>query len=269
MGGLRQSMPYTHATFLIGTLALVGIPIFAGLLVEGRDPRRDARRGRRARLDALRRRAPRRRSSPACTRSGSTSSSSTGSRPRSRMPTTAHAHHGEGSRWMLVPVGVLAVGSTFAGLLQIPGVWDPFDECLDPVVEPLVHPTTGQEWLTSAHRRDARRPRLLPRLAGVRGRSRARPGGRRPPDARAQALVRRAVRHGLRASGAGDRRPAPRPGRDAGRPGRPRRGRRRHARRAPASPRARRAGCSAPTPSRSRSPCRSWPSSSSWSAEPC
>ena len=30
MGGLRQSMPYTHATFLIGTLALVGIPIFAG-----------------------------------------------------------------------------------------------------------------------------------------------------------------------------------------------------------------------------------------------
>ena len=62
----------------------------------------------------------------------------------------AHAHHGEGSYWMLVPVGVLAVGSTVAGLLQIPGVWDPFDEFLDPVVEPLVHPTTGQEWLTSA-----------------------------------------------------------------------------------------------------------------------
>ena len=41
---------------------------------------------------------------------------------------------------MLVPVGVLAFGSTFAGLLQIPGVWDPFDECLDPVVEPLVTP---------------------------------------------------------------------------------------------------------------------------------
>jgi NADH-quinone oxidoreductase subunit L len=62
----------------------------------------------------------------------------------------AHAHHGEGSRWMLVPVGVLALGSTVAGLLQIPGVWDPFDEFLDPVVEPLVHPTTGQEWVTSA-----------------------------------------------------------------------------------------------------------------------
>ena len=26
-----------------------------------------------------------------------------------------HAHHGEGSRWMTIPVGVLAFGATFAG----------------------------------------------------------------------------------------------------------------------------------------------------------
>ena len=39
MGGLRATMPFTHATFLIGTLALVGHPDLRGLLVEGRDPR--------------------------------------------------------------------------------------------------------------------------------------------------------------------------------------------------------------------------------------
>ena len=118
-----------------------------------------------------------------------------------------------------------------SGLLLIPGVWDPFEDWLEPVVEPLVHPTTGQEWLTSAIAVTLGAPRLVPRLARVRGRSRARPGRRRPDDARAQALVRRAVRRGLRAPGAGDRRPAARPGRDARRPGRPRRGRGRDARR--------------------------------------
>ena len=30
MGGLRTSMPFTHVAFLVGTLALVGIPPFAG-----------------------------------------------------------------------------------------------------------------------------------------------------------------------------------------------------------------------------------------------
>ena len=113
-------MPYTHATFLIGSLALVGIPIFAGFwskdailasaLAEGgalgwtlyvggllgalltglytfrlyflRLPRR-------ARLD--------------------------------REPSTRRRHHGEGARSMLVPVGVLALGSTVVGFLAIPG----------------------------------------------------------------------------------------------------------------------------------------------------
>ena len=50
---------------------------------------------------------------------------------------------------MTVPVGVLAVGSAVAGLLLIPGVWHPFDDWLETAVEPLVHPTTGEEWSTS------------------------------------------------------------------------------------------------------------------------
>jgi NADH-quinone oxidoreductase subunit L len=51
---------------------------------------------------------------------------------------------------MLVPVGVLAVGSTIVGFLAIPGVWEPFETWLEPVVEPLVTPSTTQEWATSA-----------------------------------------------------------------------------------------------------------------------
>ena len=51
---------------------------------------------------------------------------------------------------MTLPVGVLGLGSAIVGLLLIPGVWDPVEDWLEPVVEPLVHPTTGQEWLTSA-----------------------------------------------------------------------------------------------------------------------
>jgi len=30
MGGLRRSLPFTHATYLIGTLAIAGVPVFAG-----------------------------------------------------------------------------------------------------------------------------------------------------------------------------------------------------------------------------------------------
>ena len=38
MGGLRKLMPITAVTFIVGWLAIAGVPPFAGLLVEGRDP---------------------------------------------------------------------------------------------------------------------------------------------------------------------------------------------------------------------------------------
>jgi len=50
---------------------------------------------------------------------------------------------------MTVPVAVLAVGATVVGFLAIPGVWEPFETWLAPVVEPLVTPSTAQDWLTS------------------------------------------------------------------------------------------------------------------------
>ena len=42
---------------------------------------------------------------------------------------------------MIVPALVLALGSTVVGFLAIPGVWEPFEDWLAPVVEPLVTPS--------------------------------------------------------------------------------------------------------------------------------
>ena len=43
MGGLRKFMPITAVTFIVGWLAIAGVLPFAGLLVEGRDPRQGLR----------------------------------------------------------------------------------------------------------------------------------------------------------------------------------------------------------------------------------
>ncbi len=150
MGGLRASMPFTHATFLIGTLALVGIPPFAGFwskdailastLAEGGvlgwilyvggllGALLTAMYSLRLYFLVFRGKEA---AEPA-------------------HPEAAAAHHGEAPRSMTVPVGVLALGSSITGLLLIPGVWHPFEDWLETAVEPLVHPSTGQEWLTSA-----------------------------------------------------------------------------------------------------------------------
>jgi len=65
---------------------------------------------------------------------------------------TAHDAHGhrEGPLSMVVPVAVLTVLSTIGGLLEIPGVWNPFGDWIAQVAEPLVEPTTAQDWGTSA-----------------------------------------------------------------------------------------------------------------------
>ena len=62
----------------------------------------------------------------------------------------AHAGHGEGPLSMLLPVGVLTVLSTIGGLLVIPGVWQPFTDWIGETAEALVEPTTAQDYGTSA-----------------------------------------------------------------------------------------------------------------------
>jgi NADH-quinone oxidoreductase subunit L len=146
MGGLRASMPYTHATFLIGTLALVAIPPFAGFW--SKDAILASALADGGALGWI------------LYVGGLVGALLTGMyalrlyflvfRGEAAEPEPAPAHHGEGPRSMSLPVGVLAVGSSITGLLVIPGIWRPFEDWLETAVEPLVVPSTAQEWLTSA-----------------------------------------------------------------------------------------------------------------------
>jgi NADH-quinone oxidoreductase subunit L len=146
MGGLRTSMPLTHVTFLIGTLALVAIPPFAGFW--SKDPILAAALDYGGALGWV------------LYVGGLVGALLTGlyafrlyfyvfhGTPR-YAEDEAHAHDGEAPLSMTVPVVVLAIGSTVVGFLAIPGVWEPFETWLEPVVEPLVTPSTAQDWFTS------------------------------------------------------------------------------------------------------------------------
>jgi NADH-quinone oxidoreductase subunit L len=52
--------------------------------------------------------------------------------------------------WMALTVAVLAVLAMIGGWIQIPGVWHPFADFLEPAVEPLVEPTGTQDAIASA-----------------------------------------------------------------------------------------------------------------------
>jgi len=150
MGGLRRALPTTNLTFLIGTLALVGIPPLAGFW--SKDAILASALDEGGALGWI------------LYVGGLLGAFLTGlyslrlylrvfhGEPAAE-PAQAHgheAHRGEGPRSMTLPVLVLAAGSVVVGLLNIPGVWHPFEDWLEPVAESLVHPSTGEEWLSSA-----------------------------------------------------------------------------------------------------------------------
>ena len=237
MGGLKSSMPFTHVTFLVGTLALIGIPPLSGFWSKDAIVSSAGATGGvlgwtlyvgclvgalLTGLYAMRlyfyvfRGEPAAGAAPAVGRArpprrGPAVDEDPGRRPGGRL----------GDR--RVPPDPRRLGAlrhvdrprrrAARASLRRGGLPD----------EPL--------------RGDARHDRHLPRLAGVHRGPRARPLGRCPHGAGAQALVRRALRRRLLAAGAGDRRRAARPLRGPRRPGRPRRGgggdaarRRRHVR---------------------------------------
>ena len=159
MGGLRKAMPFTHVAFLVGALALAGIPplsgfwskdgIIASALADG---------------GAL---------GYTLVVLGLVGALLTGAYtfrlyylvfhgPPSDLVVAhsgGHEHagadghrshgHGEGPLSMLIPVGVLTVLAAIGGLVAIPGVWEPFLDWIDSAVEPLVFPTVGQDYATS------------------------------------------------------------------------------------------------------------------------
>ncbi len=159
MGGLRKVMPFTHAAFLVGALALAGIPPLSGFWSkDGIISSALADGGTFGyslvllglvgalltgaytfRLYYLVFHGP---------PSDLVLAHSGGHEPAGADGHGAHGH-GEGPLSMLIPVGVLTVLAAIGGLVVIPGVWEPFLDWIDSSVEPLVFPTVGQEYATS------------------------------------------------------------------------------------------------------------------------
>jgi NADH-quinone oxidoreductase subunit L len=147
LAGIGKLMPFTKIVFLIGSLALVGIPPFAGFF--SKDPILAAGLDRGWYGILL-------------TVLGLIGAFLTGvyafrlyfivftGEPSASAREHFHKHHGkEGAFSMRWTVGVLAVLSTIGGFLQFAPLWDPVTKWLEPVAAPIAVPTNAEEWAIS------------------------------------------------------------------------------------------------------------------------
>ncbi len=147
MGGLRRLMPKTYGVFLVGALSLAGIPPFSGFF--SKDPIIAATIERGGAFGYV---------LFALAIGGTFLTGLYTFRLVFRVfhgdrapfvDETFDPHHGEGPLVMLVPVGVLALGATLAGWLQVPGGWHGVSSWLQPVAAPIVETTNTQEAIAS------------------------------------------------------------------------------------------------------------------------
>jgi NADH-quinone oxidoreductase subunit L len=149
LAGIGKLMPFTKIVFLVGSLALVGIPPFAGFF--SKDPIISAALGHGGWYGDL--------IYVVCV----IGAFLTGiyafrlyfivftGEPTAFAREHFHAHHGkEGPLSMRWTVAILAVLSTVAGFLQFAPFWTPFSTWLDPVAAAIVEPTNTQEYATMA-----------------------------------------------------------------------------------------------------------------------
>src|SRR6476469_8784653 len=157
LSGIGKLMPFTKIVFLVGSLALVGIPPFSGFFSKDSILASALDHGWYGIVIFV---------------AGLIGTFLTGiyafrlyfivftGEPTAFAREHFHRHQGKEApfamRW---PVALLALLAAIAGFLQFAPEWHPLTTWLDPVAPPLVEPTSTQEWLASA----------LAILAGVSG----------------------------------------------------------------------------------------------------
>jgi NADH-quinone oxidoreductase subunit L len=168
MGGVGRLMPFTRIAFLIGSLALVGVPPFSGFFSKDSIIAAGLSRGWYGYIlfaialvgafltglyafrlylivfpgepsPFVREHLMR----------GSHAAGMEGAHARSQPGHEVHEHKGEGPFSMTSTVAVLAVLAVVGGWIQFAPLWHPVSDWLDPVAPPFAVPTDTQEALAS------------------------------------------------------------------------------------------------------------------------